>query len=150
MILLMAVKNRTGLATFSSASACVCVCVFICDLQCFPCSQRALCCAVSLTEKFSPTSWYNLAQTQTLCSSALWRSIGLRHKTFFINANRWISIIRSPLLRSGEGMQGPSKHMNDKNQVGLIWLNYHGCLIFIALPSFLLDMKKLHWDLIIW
>lgn len=101
-----------------------CMCLSVLDLQCSPCSQRALCCAVSLTCKEIPSD--RLVQTPhmvTSCrlklSSALWLPIGLQHKTVFPDANRWISIIRSPLLRSREGMQGPKKHINDKTQVAL-------------------------------
>lgn len=88
---------------------CVCECLSIANLRCSPCSQRALCCAVSLTCKEilsnQPVQTLHTVSSQRMALAAPLRlPIGLRHKTVFTDANRWISIIRSPLLRSREGM----------------------------------------------
>lgn len=104
----------TGQASLTSASLCYeSVCLSILDLQSCPrASQRALCCAVSLAcKEILPDrrvrTLHMGTSHQTPISPALQLPIGLQHKTVFTDANRWISIIRSPLLRSREGMQGP-------------------------------------------
>lgn len=98
------------------------MCLSILHLHCALYSENVLCYAVSLTSGEILSN--RLVQTlhlvkwhQMQLNSALQLPIGLCHKTVFTITNRWISIIRPPLLRTREGMQGserlsvPEKHM---------------------------------------
>lgn len=95
-------ENKASVRTFSLCFMSLCYLSLIC---------RALCalkepCVVELF----PSDWYKLStrlEPPNAARSALLLPIGLWHKTVSPGANHWISIIRSPLLRSREGMQGP-------------------------------------------